>query len=74
MNSINEGNEDKVIGLMSRCVPLLFDCPRQSQMKECPLASVRELDIMAQVKWLKSRTVKELNAVLEYHAKCLKIR
>jgi hypothetical protein len=71
---MSDGNEDKVIGLMSRCVPLLFDCPIQSQTKECPLASVRELDVMAQVKWLKARTAKELKAVLDHHAKCSKKR
>lgn len=74
MTAIGDGNEDIVLGLMSRCVPLLFDCPRQSQKKDCPLANVRVLDVMSQVKWLKARNAKELKALLTHHAQCSKRR
>jgi hypothetical protein len=65
------GMDDETLELKSRCVPLLFDCPRRVGGAKCPFGKIRLRDIVSRVKWIKAMSLKELTAILKHHTNCM---
>ncbi len=63
--------DDETAALRSQCVDLLFECPRNSSVHDCPFREVREqTDVVEQVNWLKGLSVEALRQMAKHHAKC----
>ena len=65
------GVDDEMMELKSRCVPLIFDCPRKTNSARCPFGAIRQSDVVDRVNWIKAMTMEELRAVLKHHANCI---
>jgi hypothetical protein len=65
------GVDDETLELKSRCVPLLFDCPRRVGEEKCPFGKIRLRDIVSRVKWIKAMSGQELRAILKHHTNCM---
>ena len=65
------GSDDVAVELKSRCVPLIFDCPRKANTDGCPFGAIRNIDVVDRVKWVKAKTVQELRAILKHHSDCI---
>lgn len=65
------GSDDVAVELKSRCVPLIFDCPRKANSESCPFESIRKSDVVERVKWVKAMTVQQLRAILKHHSNCI---
>jgi len=65
------GGDDEVMGLKNHCVPLIFDCPRNTTSLGCPFAEIRTRDVVDRVKWVKAKTVQELRSILKQHSDCI---
>jgi hypothetical protein len=65
------GIDDETLELKSRCVPLLFDCPRRVGDTQCPFVKIRLRDIVSRVKWIKAMSLKELTEILKHHTNCM---
>jgi hypothetical protein len=63
--------DDETAALRSQCVDLLFECPRNSSVHDCPFRKVREQDdVVEQVNWLKGLPVETLRQLAEQHEQC----
>ena len=65
------GKDDEMVDLKSRCMSLIFDCPRKVSSAGCPFEAIRRCDVVDQVKWVKAKTVRELRSLLEQHELCI---
>jgi hypothetical protein len=65
------GVDDEMVELKSRCVPLIFDCPRKTNSARCPFRAIRQSDVVDRVNWIKAMTMQELRAILKRHSKCI---
>ena len=65
------GADNIAVELKSRCVPLIFDCPRKANTDECPFGEIRKSDVVERVKWVKAMTVQQLRAILKHHSNCI---
>lgn len=65
------GIDDEMVELKSRCVPLIFDCPRKTSSAGCPFGAIRQNDVVDRVNWIKAMTMQELRAVLKHHSSCI---
>lgn len=66
------GGDDETVKLKSRCVPLIFDCPRKTCSKGCPFGAIRQIDdVVDRVNWIKAMTLQELRDVLKHHSTCI---
>ncbi len=63
--------DDESVALRSQCVDLLFECPRNSSVHDCPFREVREKDdVVEQVNWLKRLPLEALRQLAKHHAQC----
>lgn len=62
--------DDEMVSLKSKCVVPLLNCPKAKSHPDCPFAHIRKLEIVESIHWLKSRTDKQLRAILTHHRKC----
>ncbi len=63
--------DDETAALRSQCVDLLFECPRNSSVHDCPFREVREKDdVVEQVNWLKRLPLEVLRQLAKHHAQC----
>lgn len=65
------GADNVAIELKSRCVPLIFDCPRKANSESCPFEAIRNIDVVDRVKWVKAMTVQQLRSILKHHSDCV---
>jgi len=65
------GADNIAVELKSRCVPLIFDCPRKANTDGCPFGAIRKSDVVDRVKWVKAMTVQQLRAILKHHSNCI---
>jgi hypothetical protein len=65
------GADNVAVELKSRCVPLIFDCPRKVDIEGCPFGEIRKNDVVDRVKWIKAKTVQELRSILKHHSDCI---
>ena len=64
-------HDDDGTKLRTRCVALLFDCPKRQHEADCPFAQIRDdEDVVKRVDWLKGQTQQEVTALLTQHVQC----
>jgi hypothetical protein len=68
------GDDNELVDLKRRCVPLVIHCPRRDVGEGCPFHEIRKIEVMERVNWVKGMTEEKLRALLVHHANCMQRR